>query len=304
VADLFETGQTERVLGDTIVQWQQRSCNEVTGCTAWEDLSPWFAGVNYAGTTQLRIPGTQGFRLDFLGNTHNGAATVARCHVADGDVHCDSENYLGTDHIQIAGEMNQGCARVTGTRRYPTTGTVANEYRVAMLTRFEAPEPEPEPEPLPIDDPHNPDSCQGPLLDHAGVIALFEPGATEATLGESEVAWQSRHCNETTGCTEWNAMGSSIAGVQWGGDAELRVAGNGVRLRMLGSVHGGSTTVADCAIDGGIVTCNPRNYVGTDHISIEGELRDGCLRLSGWDQYNVGGQTFGTEYRVAMLATF
>ncbi len=304
LAALFSAGETERVLGSTIVQWQSRQCNDVTGCTAWENEGPWLAGVNWSGDAVLSVP-SNGFRLEFEGSTHNGGATVGRCTIDDGDVTCQPQNFLGSDHISLDGEMNDGCLRVTGTRRYTIGGNPTNsEYRVALLARFEdAPEPE-IPHPLPVDSPFNPDSCTGPLLSQQEVVDLFEPGALSAELGPTNVQWQSRDCNDTTGCTAWTSHGSSFAGVQWAGDARLQVQGSGIRLEMVGRVHGGPTTVARCSINAGDVGCDPRNYLGTDHITLAGEIRDGCVRISGQDVYNVGAQTFGTEYRVGLVAEF
>jgi hypothetical protein len=88
------------------------------------------------------------------------------------------------------------------------------------------------------DDPFNPASCNGPLLD---LPSKFLPGAKVAALANYTLAYQSRACTQFTGCGAWAkttpSWGPSGKGTIW-----LKVTSTGIIAALVdhsaGSVYG------------------------------------------------------------------
>lgn len=142
-------------------------------------------------------------------------------------------------------------------------------------------------------------------------VTLFHNGQTEIRIAPTVAAWESRSCNNMTGCTDWKPYGSGIAGVTYSGYAELKVnprLGN-LDLDFIGSVRQNEkTTVFRCHVDRqGFIKCESVLYVGGyksgGYIMMSGELRSGCMYIKGssildWDR-NDG---IHEEYRATMTA--
>lgn len=171
------------------------------------------------------------------------------------------------------------------------------------LRKTNAPPPPPPP---PVDDPFDPASCQGPS--HPNLASLFAPGATQQSLGASVAKWQSRQCNDLTGCTPWRDEGATFAGVTWSGTGELAVGPSGFLLNLQGHVATNRQfNAARCSVGaGGMLTCDSVNYLGTQFIGLSGAIREHCVRITGDHKYiNLAtNKPSGAEYRVAMLVRF
>ena len=68
------------------------------------------------------------------------------------------------------------------------------------------------------DDPFDPDSCAGAPLSFDEALALFQPGASEASLGATTVEGRVRDCTPA-GCGPWKRWGETFGGP----DAELKL---------------------------------------------------------------------------------
>jgi hypothetical protein len=157
------------------------------------------------------------------------------------------------------------------------------------------------------DDPFDPASCQGLLLDP--VTPLFTPGAVSRDLGATHVEWQYRRCNAVTGCTAWQSELSSHGGVQWAGTAQLSIVppDNAVHLDLWGATSPDPHhQVAYCRVANGLISCVPQQESAVVSLAPSGEMRRTCLRMTGYlqDRNALTAQLTGDEYRVAILARY
>jgi hypothetical protein len=79
-----------------------------------------------------------------------------------------------------------------------------------------------------------------------------------------------------------------------------------VHLDLWGDVSDRPREVAYCRVAAGLISCLPDNYAGTNRISLAGEMRSTCLRVTGYaqDRSALDGHLTGDEYRVAILARY
>jgi hypothetical protein len=162
------------------------------------------------------------------------------------------------------------------------------------------------PPPPPVDDPFDPASCQGPT--NPNLASLFSPGATKQSLGAYVAKWQSRECNDLTGCTAWRDEGANFAGATWAGPGEIAVGPSGFLVNLQGHVAvNRQFNTARCIVgSGGTLTCDSVNYLGTQFMALSGTIRQHCARVTGDHKFmNLAtNKPSGAEYRVAMLVRF
>lgn len=117
-------------------------------------------------------------------------------------------------------------------------------------------------------DPFDPQSCTGAAMTFEDAVALFEPGATKATIGEYVVQRRARPCNSVTGCGAWGAtttllgmsLGSLGFDMEMRGAVGLEVEGGQIIVKLEdGSWEGAGS---DCGIVAGAnQACSAYTYV-------------------------------------------
>jgi hypothetical protein len=144
-------------------------------------------------------------------------------------------------------------------------------------------------------------------------VTLFHNGQTKVLIQPTVAAWESRSCNDMTGCTDWKPNGNGFAGVRYSGSAELKVnprLGN-FRLDFIGEVRMHErVAVFRCNVDRqGSIDCENKLYLGGyefgEYIKMSGELRGGCMYIKGASIVDgIKNDGAHEEYRVTMTAHF
>ena len=149
------------------------------------------------------------------------------------------------------------------------------------------------------------EKCDG--LKPADPIGLFKPGQLILNLENTKANWESRACNNLTGCTEWKVEGDHFGGVQYSGSSKISIMnGSSIFLSFVGTVrYNEKMDVFNCSLDrSGKIDCELRNFLGAKgFIKMTGEFREGCYFIAGSAIYDIPNGIYN-EYRVSIVGNY
>lgn len=149
------------------------------------------------------------------------------------------------------------------------------------------------------------EKCSG--LKTADPIGLFNPGQLILNLENTKANWESRVCNNLTGCSDWKVEGDHFAGVQYSGSSKISIVnGNSILMNFFGAVRNNEKTdVFHCSLErSGKIDCELKNYLAaTGFIKMTGEFREGCYFIAGSAVFDIPNGIYN-EYRVAIVGHY